>query len=283
MVSILISYSYPTSYAQNNDYIGFKKLVYDAQFPGDDAPPMPHSSTWFSDQPHGTSGSHTSGAAPAAGSQPAVDADELTVASEKISIKCPITLLPMKDPVTSTKCPHSFEKEAILSMINASDVTLEGSGRRGRSGPKAMQCPICTVVSSLSMAGTLYFILITATTNQIRLQMLTADDVAANPVLVRKIQRIQAAEDAQIQDDSDSDDDVRAPASGRQHPEEIGSSPAATRTPHVKNERRSQAQRIQSREVSMVPNTQVQGLIEEEQGRPSSSAMTEIVDLEDED
>ena len=157
MVSILISYSYPTSYAQNNDYIGFKKLVYDAQFPGDDAPPMPHSSTWFSDQPHDTSSSHTSGAAPAAGSQPAVDADELTVASEKISIKCPITLLPMKDPVTSTKCPHSFEKEAILSMINASDVTLEGSGRRGRSGPKAMQCPICTVVSSLSMAGTLQF------------------------------------------------------------------------------------------------------------------------------
>lgn len=112
--------------------------------------------------------------------------------------------------------------------------------------------------------------------------MLTADDVVANPVLVRKIQRIQAAENAQIQDDSD-DDDVRPPASGRHRPEEIGSSPAATRTPHFKTERRSQALRNRSREVSMVPNSQVERLVEEEQGRPSSSAATDIVDLEDDD
>ena len=114
--------------------------------------------------------------------------------------------------------------------------------------------------------------------------MLTADDVVANPVLVRKIQRIQAAENAQIQDDSDDDDDdVRAPAGVRHQPEEIGSSPVRTRTPHVKNERRSQAPRHKSREVSMVPNTQISGLVEEEQGRPSSSAAAEIVDLEEED
>ena len=112
--------------------------------------------------------------------------------------------------------------------------------------------------------------------------MLTADDVAANPVLVRKIQRIQAAEMAQIQDDSD-DDDVRAPANGRPRPDEISSSPARTRTPHVKNERRSQALRNKSREVSMVPNSQVEGLVREERGRPSSSAATDVVDLEEED
>ena len=112
--------------------------------------------------------------------------------------------------------------------------------------------------------------------------MLTADDVVANPVLVRKIQRILAAENAQMQDDSD-DDDVRAPASGRRHPEEISSSPARTRTPNVKDERRSQALRNQIREVSMVPNSQVQGLMDEEQGRPSSSMMTDIVDLEEDE
>ena len=133
-----------TSYAQNNDYIGFKRLVYDAQFPDDDAPPMPHSSTWFPDQSPDTA---TSGALAVTGSQPAPGNDELTVASERISIKCPITLLPMKDPVTSTKCPHSFEREAILSMINDSDVRIEGSARRG-GGQKAMQCPICTEVSN---------------------------------------------------------------------------------------------------------------------------------------
>ena len=65
--------------------------------------------------------------------------------------------------------------------------------------------------------------------------MLTADDIEPNPVLVRKIQRILAAENAQIQDGSD-DDDVRVPPSGRHRPEEVGSSPTRTRTPHVKNE-----------------------------------------------
>ena len=144
------SCSRATSYAQNNDYVGFKKLVYDAQFPDDDAPPMPHSSTWFSDQ---TQDAATGGAVAVAGSQPAAANDDLTVASERISIKCPITLLPMKDPVTSTKCPHSFEKEAILSMINASDVRAEGSGGRG-GGQKAMQCPICIEVNYSCMAPT---------------------------------------------------------------------------------------------------------------------------------
>lgn len=128
----------------------------------------------------------------------------------------------------------------------------------------------------------LLFPLVQVQCQQIILQMLTADDVAANPVLVRKIKRIQAAESAQIQDDSD-DDDVRAPASGRHRPKEITSSPATNRTPHVKNERQSQALRNMSREVSMVPNSQVQGLVSEEQGRPSSSAATDVVDLEDED
>ena len=144
-----LAYILNTSYAQNNDYVGFKKLVYDAQFPGDDAPPMPHSSTWFSDQSPDSSAPHTRGAATAAaaGNPPTGNDDDLAVASERISIKCPITLLPMKDPVTSTKCPHSFEREAILSMINASDVRIDGGGRRGAGGKKAMQCPVCTVVS----------------------------------------------------------------------------------------------------------------------------------------
>ena len=73
------------------------------------------------------------------------DDEDIAVASERISIKCPITLLPMKDPVTSQKCPHSFEKEAILGMIDASDVRVGGSGRRG-DGQKAMRCPVCEVV-----------------------------------------------------------------------------------------------------------------------------------------
>jgi len=78
------------------------------------------------------------------------------VASERISIKCPLTLLPMKDPVTSQKCPHSFEKEAILSMINASEVRVGGTGRAGtQGGQKAMQCPVCAVVRQ-TLAPTIF-------------------------------------------------------------------------------------------------------------------------------
>ena len=144
---ISISMTYDPSYASHNDYVGFKKIVHDAHYPDDNAPPMPHASTWFpSESPH-SSHPTTRSAATAAGSQP-IDDDDLAVASERISIKCPITLLPMKDPVTSTKCPHSFEKEAILSMINASEVRTGGNGRRG-DGQKAMQCPVCEVVRPL--------------------------------------------------------------------------------------------------------------------------------------
>ena len=129
------------SYASHNDYVGFKKIVHDAQYPEDKAPPMPHASTWFASEP--SSSSHRMTRAAAAARDAIEDDDDLAVASERISIKCPITLLPMKKPVTSQKCPHSFEKAAILDMINSSDTMVDGSGRRG---VKAMKCPVCEVV-----------------------------------------------------------------------------------------------------------------------------------------
>jgi len=137
-----------TSYAHHNDYVGFKKIVHDAHYPDDQAPPMPNASTWFpSESPDPTMPNTRSAVAGA--TEPIDDDDEdLAVASERISIKCPITLLPMKDPVTSQKCPHSFEKEAILSMIGDSDVWVGGSGRRG-DGQKGMKCPVCEMVCHL--------------------------------------------------------------------------------------------------------------------------------------
>ena len=122
--------------------MGFKKIVHDAHYPEDSAPPMPHASTWFANEPDDTSGPMTRGAA--AGAADSIEDDDLTVASERISIKCPITLLTMIDPVTSQKCPHSFEKTAILDMIRLSDEPVPGTGRHG---PKAIKCPVCTVVS----------------------------------------------------------------------------------------------------------------------------------------
>lgn len=114
---------------------------------------MPHASTWFpseaSDLPDSQPKTRSGAAAGKnKNHDPIEDSDqEVAVASERVSIKCPITLLPMKDPVTSQKCPHSFEKEAITSMINASDIRVGGSGRRGdKGGDRAMKCPVCEVV-----------------------------------------------------------------------------------------------------------------------------------------
>ena len=132
------------SYAANNDYIGFKRTIHDALHPGDDAPPMPNASTWFPESPRTVNTTTRN-----AGRQPAGadDDDDVDVLSERISIKCPITLVPMKDPVTSTKCPHSFERSAILDMLDRSAIRVGGSNRRGvQDGQKAVQCPVCEMV-----------------------------------------------------------------------------------------------------------------------------------------
>lgn len=92
-------------------------------------------------------------------------------------------------------------------------------------------------------------------------------------MLIRKIKRIQAALNAQNEDFSDDDDNSRPSRpslfGGSRYPEEVGSSPVATRTPRLKSERRSVVPSRQSRQVSMVPNSQVAG--------------SQVVDLEDED
>src|SRR3984957_13529152 len=101
-------------YANSNEYTGFYRTVYDAKNPGENAPPIPHASLWFAEE-------EDPDRLPLPGSQaPQVNGEEdsdVEIASERVSLKCPITLLPFKDPLTSTKCPHSFEKDAILDML----------------------------------------------------------------------------------------------------------------------------------------------------------------------
>lgn len=136
-------------YATNNAYIGFKRIVHDALHPGADAPPIANASTWFPSDPSLAPSTSTRNTRAHANGQPtsaATDAeddddDDVAIASERISIKCPLTLLPYKDPVTSSKCPHSFEKAAILDMISKS------AGRVGHE--KAVQCPVCERVCIL--------------------------------------------------------------------------------------------------------------------------------------
>lgn len=135
--------------------------------------------------------------------------------------------------------------------------------------------------------------------------MLTASDLYTDPVLVRKIARIQAAQNLQDEGASDSDDDLRPQkivrGTQRQQAEDIDSGDdvssrfekvkrARSEAPRVKAERvASSMVREREREVSVVPGTQVEGDFEDvEEGEgegdsrpPTSSAV--IVDLGEEE
>ena len=129
-------------YASNNDYIGFKRVIHESSHPEGHAPPIAHPSTWFPGSPSGEDGQHDEGD---------ID-DDIEVASERISIKCPLTLLEMEDPVSSNKCTHSFERNAILEMIQASQLRIKGTSGKLE---QHMKCPVCEVVSFKS--ATLFF------------------------------------------------------------------------------------------------------------------------------
>ncbi|KAJ5196141.1 hypothetical protein N7449_006620 [Penicillium cf. viridicatum] len=166
-------------YARNNSYIGFYRMVHDSKFPGDDVPPLPHSSTWFEHMED----TNTQSGAPARTrnqtrrASPAGSDDDIAIERERISLKCPLTLTPYQDPVTSTKCPHSFEREAIMDMIKRSPTTIAPpASRRGQRRVHVVKCPVCSIP-------------------------LTEDDLRPDPVLLRRVRRAQELQDREEEDD----------------------------------------------------------------------------------
>lgn len=240
------SLSLQDRYAAHNDYIGFRKILHDALHPNDDTP-LPHASTWFpTSSPQTTTTNpnrHRGATSPSPSASPASSsADDIQIAREKRSIRCPITLLPMHDPLTSTLCPHSFERSAILSMLDSSAQTAPGGG-----GQKAMKCPECEV-------------------------LLTAGQLKTDAVLVRKIRRIEAQErrerEGEGSEDEDEEDegDVRG-AGGRRRrtaAEEVGSSPVRERKGGMEAGMKKERMSGRERETSMVPATQIVDFEDEE-------------------
>ncbi|KAJ6028523.1 hypothetical protein N7540_004099 [Penicillium herquei] len=166
--------SLTSRYASDNSYIGFYRVVHDAKFPNDEAPPVPHSSTWFAhlENPNAASASQmTQAREPSAESD-----DDIAIERERISLKCPLTLLPFRDPVTSTKCPHSFERTAISDMIARSNMSVPTEPGRGGRRVRVVKCPECN--TPLSM-----------------------DDLRSDPVLLRRVRRAEelAAREAEDQ------------------------------------------------------------------------------------
>ena len=130
------SLSHTTRYARNNDYRDFKRTVHDAKF-GDDGPVLGHEDTWFTE-----SGSPAPGITDTTQRGEFDDDDDIVVDRATVSTRCPITYQQFKDPYSSNKCPHTFEKNAILDMIR--------KGPHKVDGQKAVECPVngCDKVSA---------------------------------------------------------------------------------------------------------------------------------------
>ncbi|KAI0888259.1 zinc-finger of the MIZ type in Nse subunit-domain-containing protein [Annulohypoxylon maeteangense] len=97
-------------YGLSNDYIGFKRLWHDAVH-GGDGKPLPDATKWF-----GQNG----------GEDEEDDDEDLVIEGEQLDIHCPLSMVVMQDPYTSSVCKHTFEKDSITQFL------LSRPGRRAR-------------------------------------------------------------------------------------------------------------------------------------------------------
>ncbi|KIX96515.1 uncharacterized protein Z520_07781 [Fonsecaea multimorphosa CBS 102226] len=265
-------------YARNNDYRGWYRVLYDAKNPGESAPPMPNESLWFAAEegrinslsssqrrhhPQGSNADETSM------TEEEEDEDEVEIAAEKTRLKCPITLLPYIDPVTSKNCNHSYERAAILSMLSTStdfapftqdqlaELSQLGNNQKQRARRereiriKQVKCPECNTP-------------------------LIEADLVDNPALKRRVARLLAQErrdnlatsdvDGESHSDDDDDDGDGHNVRGTQRrPAALGSSsppplPSSVRksAKQIKAERMSGVRRAgDEADVDVVPQTQL--------------------------
>ncbi|KIK69615.1 hypothetical protein GYMLUDRAFT_254920 [Collybiopsis luxurians FD-317 M1] len=81
-------------YAKNETYKNFKQSIYEIENPGQAMPPV----TEFMPKESGDDSD---------------DDDDLEMGAVTQDYKCPLTLRPLEDPVTSDVCGHSFSRDAI--------------------------------------------------------------------------------------------------------------------------------------------------------------------------
>ncbi|KXL43278.1 hypothetical protein M433DRAFT_156164 [Acidomyces richmondensis BFW] len=164
------SHSLAARYSDNNDYVQFRRVVHDARHPDDDVP-MPPAHEWF---PEGGVPAPGITARATSNHNEEDSGDDIAVQRERISTKCPLTLREFKDPLTSKKCPHSFERSAILELLRVSTQRI--------GNQRAVQCP-CGGCK----------------------EMLTKNDMHQDAVLLRKIKRIQRAKELEEQTDGEDE------------------------------------------------------------------------------
>lgn len=173
------AHSLQERYADNNNYRDFRRVVHDAQH-HEDGQVLEDHTQWFPESERPAPGVTTRRSR--GDGEDADSDDDIAVSKATISTRCPLTLQEFKEPLTSTQCPHSFEKIAILQMVTqARPVPVHG----GRV-EKAVQCP----VSGCS-------------------KMLTKATLQVDRVLIRRIKRLQEA--ARLADEEDDEDEDGVP------------------------------------------------------------------------
>lgn len=126
-------------YALNNNYVEFKKSWHQGLYP-DEEVPVPDATKWFDQDGrprHVTREARRQNGGD--GGEEDSD-DDIQIAREKRSFKCPLSLGTMKEPYTCRLCKHSFERRFIVEYI-------KGPNNRGHEA----KCPIpgCHVNVSL--------------------------------------------------------------------------------------------------------------------------------------
>ncbi|KAK5113261.1 hypothetical protein LTR62_003598 [Meristemomyces frigidus] len=166
------SHSLAERYSKDENYIKFKQLVHDAQQSDTD---LPHPRTWFTEE------GDVPGPGVMTGNGDGGDYgdDDIAIARTTISTKCPLTLQEFRDPLSSKKCNHNFEADAFKSL-------LRSATRRVRRKP-VVQCPCASCQQELGM-----------------------DDLHRDPVIIRKIKRIQRAREIRAEEDDEEGDGLGA-------------------------------------------------------------------------
>lgn len=148
MCQISISCTDSDSRYVNNDYRGFKQTLHDALHPGDDAPPVPHPSTWFPTDPTDKAAGSRSrrlGNSTDNMNNASDEDDDVIIASATTNLKCPLTLQMFVEPYSNTVCKHTFEKAAIIAYHHDNAVAFaqpgQRRGHRAPEGPKQVKCP----------------------------------------------------------------------------------------------------------------------------------------------
>lgn len=170
----------------NNDYKSFKRTVHDAMHPGDDAPPVPHASTWFSENNMAGSRNRRPRNSTDGANGESDDEDDVIIASATTNLKCPLTLQMFVEPYSNNVCSHSFEKSAIIAYLRENGVVYgqpnQRHGQRTANGPRQVKCPSvgCDV-------------------------MLELNDFYDDQILLRQVKRAQRSAGFEMEDDDTAD------------------------------------------------------------------------------